>query len=103
MVFYRNLIGRAGVKKIKSMTICPQNINPNEKMKVSEINGLVPRGGQFEYAMDGDGKPIAPEAVSVEVDGKPTNLTYHTGYLVSAESVTAGKSGMLSETIAKAS
>ncbi|MCP3927285.1 MAG: hypothetical protein GY714_32405 [Desulfobacterales bacterium] len=48
LVYYRNLIGRAGVKKIRAMTKCPVDINPSEQMRVSEINALVPRGGSIE-------------------------------------------------------
>ncbi len=47
MAYYRQRIGRVGIKAIKSATKpCPGN--PNEKMSVIEINRLVPRGGNFE-------------------------------------------------------
>ena len=48
MVYYRQSIGRKGVKAIIAKTIYPSNINPNKKIPVREINELVPRGGSFE-------------------------------------------------------
>jgi len=49
MVFYRQSIGRKGIKAIKARTIYPVDIEPDVPMKVSEINKLVPRGCEFEY------------------------------------------------------
>lgn len=49
LVYYRQLIGREGIKTIKARTICPDDINPNIRMPVSKINTLVPRGGSIEY------------------------------------------------------
>ena len=60
MVYYRNLIGRSGVKAIKEKTICPSNINPNELMNVSDINALVPRGGAFESLIKYHGQQGCP-------------------------------------------
>jgi len=60
MSYYRNLIGRAGIKAIKARTICPIDINPNELMKVSDINGLVPRGGNFEQYINYHGQKSCP-------------------------------------------
>ena len=48
MVWYRQSIGRAGIKAIQAQTKCPVDIKPDEPMTVAEINGLVPRGGSFE-------------------------------------------------------
>ena len=49
MCFYRQSIGRKGIKYIKSRTIYPHDINPNEEIPVRDINRWVPRGAQFEY------------------------------------------------------
>ena len=47
MVWYRQAIGRKGIKAIRARTRpCPGN--PDEPMRVSDINALVPRGGSFE-------------------------------------------------------
>jgi hypothetical protein len=48
IVYYRQSIGRQGVKKIRANTHCPEDLNPNIPICVSEINKLVPRGGDFE-------------------------------------------------------
>ena len=49
MVFYRHAIGRKGCKAIRQRTIpCPADIHPDEKIPISRINELVPRGGCFE-------------------------------------------------------
>ena len=48
MVYYRQSIGRKGVKAIRAKTIFPADIQPNKLMPVIEINRLVPRGGDFE-------------------------------------------------------
>ena len=48
MAYYRQNIGRAGVKAIHKATTCPEDLNPNELLDVSYINELVPRGGSFE-------------------------------------------------------
>jgi hypothetical protein len=47
-VYYRQSIGRAGIKAIKARTFCPADLNPNEPIFIGTINGLVPRGGCFE-------------------------------------------------------
>jgi hypothetical protein len=49
LVYYRQSIGRAGVKKIRSATFCPSDLDPNKMERVSFINTLVPRGGAFEH------------------------------------------------------
>jgi len=49
MCFYRQRIGRKGIKAIKAKTICPADINPNQKIQVWKINELVPRGADFEH------------------------------------------------------
>ena len=49
MCFYRQMVGRKGIKYIKERTIYPHDINPNEEIPVSDINRWVPRGAQFEY------------------------------------------------------
>ena len=47
LVWYRQAIGRQGVKAIRNRTKpCPDN--PDKPISVSEINDLVPRGGSFE-------------------------------------------------------
>lgn len=48
LAYYRQIIGRQGVKQIRAMTICPLDINPNELLPVRIINQYVPRGGDFE-------------------------------------------------------
>jgi hypothetical protein len=48
MAYYRQRIGRAGVKAIHKGTTCPEDLNPNELLNVSYINELVPRGADFE-------------------------------------------------------
>jgi len=49
MAYYRRLIGRKGVKAIRKLTFCPIDLDPNERINISRINGLVPRGGSFEF------------------------------------------------------
>ena len=47
LVWYRQAIGRQGVKAIRRQTKpCPGS--PDEPMDVVDINRLVPRGGSFE-------------------------------------------------------
>jgi len=48
MVYYRQSIGRKGVKAIMAKTIYPVDIQPDKLMNISDINELVPRGGSFE-------------------------------------------------------
>ena len=49
LVYYRQLIGRKGIKAIKAKTKpYPQDMNPNKLFSVIEINKLVPRGGSIE-------------------------------------------------------
>lgn len=48
MAYYRQSIGRKGVKWIISHTIYPENIEPDKPMFIGDINALVPRGGCFE-------------------------------------------------------
>ena len=62
MVYYRNLIGREGVKTIRKNIKCPADINPNEKLNVSYINELVPRGGEFEYLINYHGQKSCPNS-----------------------------------------
>ncbi len=65
MVFYRNLIGRPGIKAIKAETkSCPKNLNPDEQIKVREINGLVPRGGSFERYKNFHGQSVCENSLS---------------------------------------
>lgn len=60
MVYYRNLIGRAGVKAIRGKTFYPVDINPDEQMPISKINNLVPRGGSFENLINYHGQKSCP-------------------------------------------
>ena len=60
MVYYRNQIGRLGIKIIRSRTKCPLDINPNKLMSVSDINALVPRGGSFESLIKVKGRRSCP-------------------------------------------
>lgn len=47
MVWYRQAIGRKGIKAIRARTLpCPGN--PDKPMSICDINALVPRGGCFE-------------------------------------------------------
>ena len=49
MYYYRQRVGLSGIRAIKKATLpCPDNVHPDEPIKVSTINGLVPRGGSFE-------------------------------------------------------
>lgn len=48
LAYYRQHIGRAGVKAIRRATKTDPNLNPEEPISVLRINELVPRGGQFE-------------------------------------------------------
>lgn len=48
MAYYRQAIGRRGVKAIQKATIFPANLEPDTPMDVCKINTLVPRGGSFE-------------------------------------------------------
>lgn len=47
-VYYRQLIGRKGMKEIRKRTFCPVDLNPNEPIFTGDINKIVPRGGSFE-------------------------------------------------------
>jgi len=48
IAYYRQLIGRPGIKAIRARTLpCPGN--PDTPMTIFDINELVPRGGDFEY------------------------------------------------------
>jgi len=50
--FYRQFIGRSGVKAIRAQTKpCPGN--PDKPMSIFVINELVPRGGDFERYIKG--------------------------------------------------
>jgi len=51
MAYYRQSIGRKGVKVIMANTIYPVDIQPDKLMTISDINGLVPRGGSFEVLL----------------------------------------------------
>ncbi len=65
MIFYRNLIGRPGIKAIKSETkSCPKDLNPDDQIKVSEINELVPRGGSFERYINRHGQYVCKDRSS---------------------------------------
>ena len=64
IVWYRQAIGRKGVKAIRKKTApCPVALHPDELVSVTAINALVPRGGEFEGYI----KNI----------GKRDSLTYH--------------------------
>lgn len=50
MAWYRQRIGRKGIKWIKKMTMkCPAHYHPCQPLDIGIINVLVPRGGDFEY------------------------------------------------------
>ena len=65
MAYYRQRIGRAGVKAIRAATKYPAHINPNEPISVFDINKWVPRGGCFEQLL----KRLGPN--------DPTNYDMH--------------------------
>jgi hypothetical protein len=48
MVYYRQSIGRKGIKAIRRRTHCPADLDPNEPISCSDMFHLVPRGGAFE-------------------------------------------------------
>jgi hypothetical protein len=49
LVWYRQAIGRKGIKAIRQATsACPDNIHPDKPISIFEINMLVPRGACFE-------------------------------------------------------
>ena len=48
LVYYRQSIGRKGVKSIMSRTKYPVDLQPDVPMPVRIINELVPRGADFE-------------------------------------------------------
>lgn len=62
LVYYRNLIGRAGIKAIRKKTICPPDINPNMPMFTGDINALVPRGGSIENLVNYHGQKSCPNS-----------------------------------------
>ena len=47
LAWYRQAIGRAGVKAIRARTKLP-NINPDKPMFIGDVNKYIPRGGSFE-------------------------------------------------------
>jgi len=47
MVWYRQSIGRAGIRAIRAQTSLP-NVNPDVPISVFDINSCIPRGGCFE-------------------------------------------------------
>ena len=48
-VWYRQRIGRKGLKAIRAKTKpCPIDMSPDTLVPVSKINGLIPRGIDFE-------------------------------------------------------
>ena len=55
MVWYRQAIGRRGIKAIRQRTIpCPGD--PDNPVHVTAINSLVPRGAEFEKYIRNIGK-----------------------------------------------
>ncbi|RJR07947.1 hypothetical protein C4588_06260 [Candidatus Parcubacteria bacterium] len=63
MVYYRNLIGRKGVKAIKAKTGYP-DFDPDKQVNAGIINELVPRGGDFEQLINYRGQKSCPDAGS---------------------------------------
>jgi len=47
LAWYRQAIGRAGVKAIRARTKLP-NVNPDVPIPVAKVNEYIPRGGCFE-------------------------------------------------------
>jgi len=56
MVWYRQSIGRAGVKAIRAATTLP-NINADLPVPVFTVNKYIPRGGAFEKYLDDTRRP----------------------------------------------
>ena len=54
LLYYRQRIGRQGVKLIRSRTVLPLDLDPNCPTLVGVINGFVPRGGSIEALCDYD-------------------------------------------------
>jgi len=49
IAFYRQSIGRRGIKKIRSLTKpCPPDIHPDTPQSIFKINDLIPRGSDIE-------------------------------------------------------
>lgn len=49
MIWYRQAIGRRGIKAIRARTKpCPAGMHPDDMVFVGDINALVPRGASFE-------------------------------------------------------
>lgn len=48
LVYYRQRIGRVGLKAIRIRTLCPVDMNPDEPLSIFIINKLVPRGTSIE-------------------------------------------------------
>lgn len=48
IAFYRQSIGRKGIKNIRKQTYCPADCNPNEPLSIFIIDKYVPRGYVFE-------------------------------------------------------
>ena len=68
IVWYRQMIGRAGLKAIRKRTTLP-NVNPDVPVPVSVINEHIPRGGSFERYILRDG----PE-YNVDLTGEAHHL-----------------------------
>ena len=67
MAYYRQRIGRKGIKAIRKATIFPNDIEPDKPMFIGDINGLVPRGGCFERYI----------RLYRQISIDPTNLALH--------------------------
>ena len=67
MAYYRQRIGRKGIKAIRACTKADPALDPNEPISIFEINRLVPRGADFErYLFANNVKK-----------SDPTNCVYH--------------------------
>ena len=69
IAFYRQMIGRKGIKCIRKNTKpCPENIHPEEPVSIFLINELVPRGGNFESLF---------QYHKYKTERDPTNMAMH--------------------------
>lgn len=69
IAWYRQVVGRKGVKQImKNTKPCPAGIHPDEPISIFLINNLVPRGGAFEHLFG---------CKKFKTESDPTNLAVH--------------------------
>lgn len=65
MIWYRQMIGRNGIKAIRAKTKpCPLDKHPDEPLSIFEINRLVPRGADFERYIKNRPKEIDQTRIS---------------------------------------